>query len=177
MPERKESDKRLVENREEILVVDLHAFGDASKLGTAAVIYAVVHQTSGVYQGLIASKARLSKKATIPRLELIAAVMSVNLMENVRQVLGSINGGVKIRREVCWSDSTTVLHWIRGDRNTYKQFVRNQVDKISQKSKTIKWRHVPGTENPADVASRGANFHQLQENWWKGPKWLTEEGE
>ena len=60
--------------REPIDFVDLHVFGDASKLGTGTVAYAVVHQPSGVSQGIIAAKARVSKKATIPRLELIGGV-------------------------------------------------------------------------------------------------------
>ena len=166
----------LVEHREGIKYVDLHAFGDASKLGTGVAIYAVVHQQSGVSQGLVTAKARISKKTTIPRLELIAAVMVSNMMKNVRDVLKSIDRGVEIRKEVCWTDSSTVLHWIRGDKTLYKQFVRNQVEKITEKKSLItEWRHVPGTENPADIASRGAKFHQLQTNWWNGPTWLEDD--
>ena len=40
--------RALVPYREEILYVDLHSFGDASKVGTAAVVYAVIYQPSGV---------------------------------------------------------------------------------------------------------------------------------
>jgi len=38
------------------------------------------------------------------------------------------------------------------------------------------WHHVKGTDNPADLISRGATLHQLKdaEIWWSGPKWLRE---
>jgi hypothetical protein len=39
----------------------LHAFGDASGKGVAAVVYAVVNQPSGTTQGLVAAKERLAK--------------------------------------------------------------------------------------------------------------------
>ena len=36
----------------------------------------------------------------------------------------------------------------------------------------IIWHHVPTTDNPADLGSRGGSVidHIL---WWKGPKWLS----
>ena len=161
--------------REPIDFVDVHLFGDASKHGTGAVAYAVVHQPSGVSQGLIAAKARISKKTTIPRLELVGGVMCANLLQNVRDVLSKLDGGVKIRKEVCWSDSSTAIHWIRGDQNKLKQFVKNHCRKILEKTSAQMWRHVPGVENPADIASRGCNAADLGDVWWKGPAWLSDE--
>ena len=37
------------------------------------------------------------------------------------------------------------------------------------------WGHCPGTENPADLGSRGMAPSKLNENelWWSGPKWLS----
>ena len=167
--------RALVLHREEISFVDLHVFADASKIGTGAVTYAVIHQPSGVSQGIVAAKSRISKKTTIPRLELIGAVMAANLLKNVRNVLSSIDSGVKVRKEVCWSDSTTVIHWIRGDPGRMKQFVRNHCNKILEKTSRVTWRHVPGIQNPADIASRGAVVSALGDNWWKGPEWLQDE--
>ena len=43
--------------QEAIDAIDLHAFGDTSGTGTAAAVYAVVHQASGSNQRLLAAKA------------------------------------------------------------------------------------------------------------------------
>ena len=161
--------------RENINYVDLHMFADASKIGTAAVVYAVVHQDSGVTQGLVAAKSRLSKKTTIPRLELTAALVGANLHHNISTVLQNIGSGVPIRKSIGWSDSTTALHWIKGHGNEqYKQFVSNHCEKILAKN-LEEYRHVPGDQNPADIASRGAKFNELGKEYWIGPDWLPHE--
>ena len=161
--------------RENIIRIDLHAFGDASKDGTAAALYAVVHQGSGTSQGLICAKSRISKQRTIPQLELIASLMAANMMNNVVRIVKGIEG-VSLGKIILWSDSTTALHWIRGDVNKYKQFVRNTVTKI-RSNQCGEWRHVPGELNPADIASRGAKVDALNDLWWRGPQWLPDEGE
>ena len=43
--------------QEAIDAIDLHAFGDTSGTGTAAAVYALVHQASGSNQRLLAAKA------------------------------------------------------------------------------------------------------------------------
>ena len=53
--------RSITHHRELIQAIDLHGFGDASFNGTSAAIYAVVHQESGVSQGLVAAKSRLAK--------------------------------------------------------------------------------------------------------------------
>ena len=68
--------------------MELHGFGDPSGGGVAAAGYAVVQQTSGTTQGLVTAKARLAKqRLTIPRLELVAGHMTVNLVNNVHCAL------------------------------------------------------------------------------------------
>lgn len=74
--------------QEPIPHIDLHAFGDASNEGTAAVLYAVVKQQYLINQGLVASSCLLAKKkTTIPRLELTASHLASNLMDNARKTL------------------------------------------------------------------------------------------
>ena len=90
--------------------------------------------------------------------------MAAYLIINVRNVLA----GVPIRREVGWTESTGALHWIRAKGANYKQFVSNQTRKIAEKGVSC-WRHVPGVQNPADIASRGGSIDQLTDLWWKGP--------
>ena len=56
---------------------------------------------------------------------------------------------------ICWLDSTVALHWLR-DQREYRQFVTNHVQKIQSHPNT-QWRHVPSTENLADLGSRCAS--------------------
>ena len=48
--------------QEPLQSIELHAFGDASGKGVAAVVYAVITQSTKTYQGLVTAKARLAKQ-------------------------------------------------------------------------------------------------------------------
>ena len=158
--------RTLAPHRESIEVVELHSFGDASGHGVSAAVYAVVRQASGTTQGLVAAKARLAKqRLTIPRLELVAGHMAVNLVDNVRRALA----GFPVTSVCCWLDSTVALHWIRGS-GEYRQFVANRVRKIGEHA-INEWRHVPTAQNPADLGSSGGSVVESA-LWWYGPYWL-----
>ena len=140
----------IVDHPEALESIELHSFGDASKQGVGAAVYAAVRQKSGTTQRLVVGKGRLAKQGlTIPRLELIGAHMATNLVMNAKKALE----GLPISRICGWLDSTVVLHWLQGQ-GEYKQFVQNRVKKIQAHSE-ISWRHVGTSENPADLASRG----------------------
>ena len=77
-------------------------------------------------------------------------------------------------RQVIWSDSTTVLAWIKN--------VTKIVFCIGNRIKTIRellnvdFKFVPGHTNTADIASHGTSFLSLQESMlWTGPSWLRSE--
>ena len=162
LPERVSVKRTFAPFREAIDSIQLHAFGDASSKGVCAAVYAVVSQESGIFQGLITSKSRLSKKnLTIPRLELVAGHMAVNLAVNVRNALQSCDPVVHY-----WLDSTVALCWIQGS-GEYRQFVANRVQKIQQ-HREIVWRHVPIDQNPADLGSRGGAVTSTS-LWIHGP--------
>ena len=80
-------------------------------LSTSVALYAVVRHGKIVERGLLVSKSRLSRKQlSIPRLELVAAHIAANLLENVLRVLS----GFPVSKVVAWSaDSTVTLH-LRG---------------------------------------------------------------
>ncbi|KAB0790412.1 hypothetical protein PPYR_15218, partial [Photinus pyralis] len=69
--------------------------------------------------------------------------------------------------------STTVLQWLK---STYITdiFVANRIEQIRENLPSSVWRHVSGTENPADCLSRGLSPLQLMEHrlWLSGPAWL-----
>ena len=80
----------------------MNAFCDSSEKGTAAAMYAVMYQESGIHQGLLAAKARSAKKGlTMPRLKLISDHMVANLVDNVTSALE----GYAVRSVFCvWMD-------------------------------------------------------------------------
>ena len=157
----------VMDYREPVLDLELHAFGDASTQGVGAAVYAVVRQPSGTTQRQVAAKGRLAKQGfTVPRLELISAHMATNLVTNLQNTLNDLPNP----RVYAWLDSTVALHWILGN-GQYKQFVANRVAKIHQQPE-IEWRHVPTHDNPADLASRGGAATEL---WWNGPEWLSDQ--
>ena len=152
---------------QQISSLTLHAFGNASAQGVSAAVYAIAHQDQGVTQQLVCAKSRLAKKnLTIPRLELFAGHMAVNLMTNVQAALNFLP-----RETHCRLDSTVALYWIKGQ-GEYRQFVSNRVQKIQQHDQ-VKWHHVSTVDNPTDLGSRGGNA--VDSILWKhGPTWLSD---
>ena len=155
--------------------ISIHTFCDASKLAYAAVVYVRIERESNVQIRFIQSKSRvaptkeksLDARQSIPRLELLAATIGVRLTASVLEALRWEN--VKV---FYWSDSSTVLAWIRRE-NNWATFVYNRVKEIREYSKPEQWSHVPGNQNPADLPSRGSSTKQLLDSrWWEGPDWL-----
>ncbi|XP_028419005.1 uncharacterized protein LOC114544617 [Dendronephthya gigantea] len=168
MPEHFSVPRSLVPRYQPVLSISIHAFGDASKNGVSAAVYAVVEQQETTTQGLVCSKSRLAKRdLTIPRLELVAGHMAVNLGSNVERAIGI----EKVSGVHCWLDSTVALYWINGQ-GEYRQFVANRLKKI-QEHERVKWHHVPTHENPADLGSRGGTIDE-NEFWQRGPAWLSD---
>lgn len=148
----------------------LHTFCDASELAYATAVFLRVETEEGVSVQLIQAKTRVApvKNMTIPRLELLAALIGTRLHNSVIDSLPAHC------MSYFWSDSTTVLAWIRREEQ-WAPFVRNRVTEIKQTTKSEQWNHVPGTHNPADLPSRGCSTKQLLETrWWEGPDWLRQ---
>ena len=127
---------------------------------------------------LIASKLRVSplKKQNVLRLELLAELILARLTARIKTALEQC---LVISRVRCWTDSKNVLFWIQGKNKEWKQFVNHRVAEIRQLLPTDVWAHIPGVENPADLASRGVNPLLLASNslWWNGPTWISSEEE
>ena len=70
---------------EEVESYKLHGFCDASKGAYAAVIYLVIKTSAGSHVKFVASKARVSPISgqTIPRLELLSALLLAKLMTSI----------------------------------------------------------------------------------------------
>ncbi|XP_053686315.1 uncharacterized protein LOC128735856 [Sabethes cyaneus] len=156
--------------------VELHLFSDASERAYGACAYVRSVDSEGtVSVVLLTSKSKVAplQCQSIPRLELCGARMAAELSS---QVIKAIKMQIEV---VFWTDSTCVLRWIKAAPSTWTTFVANRVAKIQTLTENKTWRYVPGTENPADLISRGINPEQIQTNilWWEGPTWLKAEKE
>lgn len=89
-------------------------------------VYLLVETPSGCQIRITASKTRVSplKTQTIPRLELLSALLLARLMNSITQALES---EVSLSEPHCFSDSTVTVFWIRGEDKTWKPFVQNRV--------------------------------------------------
>ena len=159
----------------EIQDVTLHGFSDASQTAYGAVVYyRTIYQDHPPTIVLVTSKTKLAKlkTATIPRLELCAALLLAKLLESVGRVLD-----ISPNRWHAWSDSSTVLAWLDGHQRQHPAYVANRVEQTLEITTPYIWHHVPTACNPADCASRGLKPTDLLQHdlWWNGPIWLQQE--
>lgn len=62
------------------------------------------------------------------------------------------------------TDSMIVRYWLASNPSRYQMFVANRISEVQHLTKNGTWRHVAGTENPADALSRGVSPADLQQN-------------
>ena len=147
--------------------VTFHVFCDASKSAYCTAVYA----EHGGESRLVMAKGRLAPlnpHLTIPRLELMAALIGARLMNFIQQTLKLDSPVV-----VFWTDSTDVLHWLWNVKPR-KVFVENRVLSILALTRPEQWRHVRGIDNPADLGTRGTSLSELggSKMWWNGPSFI-----
>lgn len=121
-------------------VLEIHGFCDASEKAYGAVVYLKSINVENQSQISIASaKSRVAplKTLSIPRLELCAAVLLVELIEKVNESLQE-----KVNLIRYYSDSEIVLSWLRLDPGKLKTFEANRVATIQRKTEQTHWCHV-----------------------------------
>ena len=155
----------------------LHCFCDASTSGYGAVAYLrMVGSNSDVHCSFLLGKSRVAplKQVTIPRMELTAAVVGVNLARFLTRELD-----LALERVTFWTDSTSVLQYIRNTAKRFHVFVAIRIAAIHAQSDPSQWRHVDSKNNPADICSRGLMPEQLEkaEQWFHGPQFLKRDEE
>ena len=152
----------------------LQGFCDASTGAYAAVVYLKIIAGTEVSVKFVASKTRVSpvNKQTIPRLELLAALLLAKLITAISDAL---EPEITLSEFTCFTDSKISLYWIRGMDKEWRPFVQNRVNEIRRLLPVNTWRHCPGKENPADIPSRGVSPLELSGStlWLHGPDWLA----
>ena len=116
--------------------------------------------------GLLKTSLKFAQ-STIPRLELMAALIASRLARTIYEEF-------KVKPETVkfWSDSKIVLHWLRSDSTCLKAFVGVRIAEIQSNWGQTNWRYVPTHQNPADDLSRGLPTEHLGGRWMEGPSFL-----
>ncbi|XP_062540881.1 uncharacterized protein LOC134208939 [Armigeres subalbatus] len=121
---------------------------------------------------LLASKSKVAplKRLTIARLELCACVLAAHLHHRIKQAIH-----INVSASYFWSDSAVCLYWLRAPPSAWKTFVANRVSEVQHFTHGSKWNHISGSENPADLVSRGMSVEDFlqSEDWKHGPSWLA----
>ena len=140
--------------------IELHCFADASCNGYGAVCYFWVSKAARVLTSFIIGKSRVVpiKKLSVPRLELCAAVVAIRLAKTVMR-----EHDITIDQVTYWSDSTTVLAYLRDTSKRRPAFETNRISLIRKLSAAEQWRWVDMQRNPADLYSRGVSPKQVHE--------------
>ena len=154
---------------------ELHVFSDASNQAYGSVVYLRCIVKGIPSTSFVFGKSRIilrhQQNWPIGRKELVAAVMSVKLLDDAFQAL---------RLPKCtkhfWSDSKVVLQWILNPNLRLPKFIARRIEIIHRLSNLNNWKYCATDANPADVATRPLtkSFYTRIEFWLKGPKFLTQ---
>ena len=98
----------------------LHVFADSSMQAKCAVAYyRFCYENGEVGVSLVSSRVRVTplKRITIPRLELDAVRMGINLAATIVE-----ESSVKVQKIVLWTDSLICRHWLTQPSRRYKDY-------------------------------------------------------
>lgn len=150
------------------IFIELCVFSDASVKAIAAVAYVkATHEDGHSEVGFVMGKAKLAPmpELTVPRLELCAAVLAVEMSELLKDELK-----IKFDRITFLTDSKVVLGYIFNKNRRFHVYVNNRVQRIKQSSLPEQWKYVPTEHNPADHGSRSLAAEKIEStSWWSGP--------
>lgn len=120
--------------------------------------------------GFVFGKSKLTPQPelAIPRLELCAAVLAVEIAELVIREID-----LKVNAVKSYIDSRVVLGYIHNETRRIHVYVNNRVQRIRQSTRP-EHCYVPSELNPADHGSRSVPAAELADTTWlTGPAFLT----
>lgn len=160
--------RAIIPNLSKSLKKKLLTFCDASEKAIAAVSYMKTTYEDGSQQvGFVLGKSKLVPTSgnTIPRLELCAAVLAIEIAQTVQDHTDTEFQEVKY-----FTDSRVVLSYIHNDTRHFCVYISNRVEKIGNLSQPKQWSYVPTSLNPVDEGTRGLSPQDQQKcAWLNGP--------
>ena len=147
-------------------------FGDASQSMACSAIYARFLRKNGEYSSqLVFSRSKIIPDGTsIPRAELIAALLNTHTGEVVRRAFGKYH-----QNHIKLCDSEIVLHWLKNEDKPLKQWVRNRVLEVKRFTQIEDWYHVDSKNMIADIGTRkGSSIADVDQDslWINGLDWM-----
>lgn len=151
----------------------VHVFFDASKDAIGAVAYLQLFGpvSSKPPLSFLLGKGKLAANGgnIIPRMELCAAVLGIEVADIIKEQLGILS--------VCfryYTDSQIVLGYLTNTTRRFYVYVSNRVKRGHSSSSTTQWTHVPTKQNPVGLATRSVCATQLTSSMWlTGPQFRT----
>jgi len=116
------------------------------------------------------SKSRVApvKTITLPKLELMTAVMATTLTQFIVSSL-QLQSNDQPNYIHLWTDSQIALYWIYKQQSS-KPFISHSVAEIVRAFPANSWPFVSSSDNPADLLMRGISAEQLLSGY--RPRWL-----
>ncbi|XP_066913063.1 uncharacterized protein [Clytia hemisphaerica] len=159
---------------EDALNTDIHTldFGDSSKSLICTCIYARFQRKNGSFscQLVFARTRTVPKGLSLPRAELLAALINTHTGEVVRRSFGTLH-----KSSLKFTDSQIALHWISNDEKPLKLWVRNRVVEINRFKSKEDWFYIPTNNMIADLGTRrGATIADVSQDskWMNGMDWM-----
>ncbi|XP_055633820.1 uncharacterized protein LOC129774148 [Toxorhynchites rutilus septentrionalis] len=155
---------------EEVKIPRCYLQGASPKVYEDLQLHVFVDASEQAYVMAITKVAPL-KLMSIPRMELMGAVLGARLLNSVEG-----NHELKVMKCTLWTDSQNVLSWIRSDQRKHKPFVAFRIGEILQETKIDEWRWVPSKYNVADMLTKWGKGPCFDSDgpWFAGPQFLQQ---
>ena len=111
---------------------------------------------------------------TIPRLELEAALIAARLVKTIVQEIKITVSNISL-----WSDSTTVLKYIKNGEMQFEKYVLRWTHEINSITNSENWNYIESNLNVADDLTKCINLAQFNNNhrWFDAPGFLYNNSE
>ena len=150
---------------------ELHIFADSSTVAYGCVAYLRQVAEKQVKVAFVIGKTRLAplneKSLSIPKLELQAAVIAVRIKQKLLEE-------IKPSKVYFWTDSKTVLKYIRNENKRFSVYVSHRINEIKCNTEVKEWNYISSKDNVADDCTRpldGAKFNNTH-RYLQGPNFL-----